>query len=297
MLYLLLAIVFGSLFSVVFKLCQQRGIDTEQVILFNYVTALIVTAVPVVCGLFSASGEYLLPLSSILLTVFQGAMFLLGFVVMNRCTWRSGVALTTVMARASLVLPVLLSFLLLEQPSPSWLAVALVIAAMFLLVLPAENEKHDPALLTNKTDAQRNRLAALMLVAVFFVYGTSDFTLKVVQSKASGEGQLSSMMTCIFLFASVFALCMCFVKGSFKKHPVGWKSLAAGVLLGLINTGCTSCILRALGAMSTGLFYPLYNVGIVLVATLVGVLFFKEKLKWLQVLGLAVAVAAIALIC
>jgi multidrug transporter EmrE-like cation transporter len=39
----------------------------------------------------------------------------------------------------------------------------------------------------------------------------------------------------------------------------------------------------------------LYNIGIVILATLVGVLFFKEKLKWLQVAGLALAIAAIAL--
>ena len=34
---------------------------------------------------------------------------------------------------------------------------------------------------------------------------------------------------------------------------------------------------------------------IVILATLIGVLFFKEKLKWLQVAGLVLAIAAIAL--
>ena len=47
--------------------------------------------------------------------------------------------------------------------------------------------------------------------------------------------------------------------------------------------------------MSTGLYYPLYNIGIVLVAALSGILFFNERLKWAQVAGLVLAVAAIAL--
>ena len=53
-------------------------------------------------------------------------------------------------------------------------------------------------------------------------------------------------------------------------------------------------MLRALVVMPTGLFYPLYNIGIVLVAALAGVLFFGERLEWKQVAGLVLAVAAIA---
>jgi multidrug transporter EmrE-like cation transporter len=53
-------------------------------------------------------------------------------------------------------------------------------------------------------------------------------------------------------------------------------------------------MLKALAVMPTGVFYPLYNIGIVLVATLAGLLFFGERLKWVQAAGLALAVAAIA---
>ena len=54
-------------------------------------------------------------------------------------------------------------------------------------------------------------------------------------------------------------------------------------------------MLRALAAMPTGTFYPIYNIGIVLVATLAGLLFFGERLKWVQVAGLLLAIAAIGL--
>ena len=103
-------------------------------------------------------------------------------------------------------------------------------------------------------------------------------------------------LTCtIFLMASAVGFLVCLVMGSFRKHKVTWRTLAAGLALGVINIGCTSCALRALRVLATGTFYPLYNIGIVILATLIGVLFFKEKLKWLQVAGLVLAIAAIAL--
>lgn len=55
MIFLLFAIIFGSLFAVVFKICQRRQIDTAQVILFNYVTAIVFSVVPMLLNV--ARGE------------------------------------------------------------------------------------------------------------------------------------------------------------------------------------------------------------------------------------------------
>ena len=96
--------------------------------------------------------------------------------------------------------------------------------------------------------------------------------------------------------ASIASLLTCLIGGSFKKHPLKWRGVLGGLALGLFNCGCTWGMLKALGVMSTGTFYPLYNIGIVIVATLIGVIAFKEKLRWLQVVGLLVAIGAIVLI-
>lgn len=117
MVYLLLAILCGSLFSIVFKLGQRHGADGQQVILFNYAVAFVFTLLPILAHVsFDTSvsfGNYVPGPSSWLLAVIQGALFTIGFTVMDRSTRRSGVALTTVCARASLILPVVLSWLLL----------------------------------------------------------------------------------------------------------------------------------------------------------------------------------------
>ena len=305
MIYLIIAIVFGSLFSVMLKLCHRWQIDSQQVIFFNYFFAFLITLAPLLVRMAGPAAvpvqDYILKPNSIWACVLQGILFLAGFSIMDLCTRHCGVALTTAAARASLILPVLLSWMLLSQPAPSWLAVGLILLSMALIVLPAEDDEPAPAGVSAK--ARRTR-AALALVAVFVAFGLSDFTLKLAQHSVETvsahdavlEGRQMDALTCtIFLMASVVGLGVCLVTGSFRKHKIGWRSLSAGLALGLINIGCTSCALQALRVLATGTFYPIYNIGIVILATLVGVLFFKEKLKWLQVAGLLVAIAAIAL--
>ncbi len=305
MIYLIFAILFGSLFSVVLKICQRAQIDTQQVILFNYSSAFLLTLLPILLRMAGPDGvppqDFTLRPASIGACVLQGVLFLTGFSIMDRCTMRCGVALTTASARASLILPVLLSWILLAQPAPSWLAVGLILAAMTLIVLPSGKDSSSPE---SAAVPQSRGKAALALIAVFIAFGLSDFTLKLAQHTvepvSAGDSvlmnrQLDALTCVIFLMASIAGLVVCLVSGSFRKHKVGWRSLLAGLALGVINIVCTSCSLKALSVLATGTFYPLYNIGIVVVATLIGVLFFKEKLRPLQIAGLAVAVAAIAL--
>lgn len=308
MLYLFLAIILGSLFAVLFKICQKKNIDTAQVILFNYVTAVVFSSAAILFKVWGGKADfatYALDAKSILLAILQGAFFYAGFFIMNRSTWRSGVALTTAAARASLVIPLILSWLIFSQSEPSWLLVGMILVAMLLMVLPAQSEKHDSKYQTGISEKTRRRKTMLALVAVFVIYGLSDFLLKVVQNSVQTSAGLDSQKVYIFLSATVVSLVACIASGSFKNdgkrnrsslhQGFRMRNLIGGIILGLINAGCTSCMLLALGHISTSTFYPLYNIGIVVLATLVGVLFFKEKLKLLQVAGLVLAAAAIAL--
>lgn len=306
MAYLAAAIIFASLFSVIFKISQNKGIDTRQVIFFNYSTAVLVSCVGMAARLFSGEAiqsDYSLHSSSCAYAVVEGILFALGFILMDRSVWRSGVALTTVSARASLILPVIFSWAFLAQSAPAWLPVGIVLVSLLLIILPAESQEHPGAKLTGKTEAQRRRRVLLVLFLVFVCLGTSDFMMKVAQQSvsthlaenASAETHIDSLTALIFVAASLAALVYCLTSKSFKKHPVRWKSLLMGVLLGVVNLIGTSCSLRALAVLSTGLYYPIYNIGIVLVSTLVGVLLFKERIKWIQFVGMAMAVAAILL--
>ena len=182
MIYLILAILCGSLFSIVFKLCQRHGVDGVQVIWFNYTLAFLFTLLPILAKAGfdpgSSIGDFVPRPQSWLLAAVQGILFTTGFVIMDRSTRRSGVALTTVCARASLVLPVLLSWMLLGQPAPALLPVLLTVAAMVLIIGPTE-ARAPKRRIAGREPAHFAAMFALL--GVFFVMGLSDFFLKVVQ--------------------------------------------------------------------------------------------------------------------
>ena len=306
MIYLIIAIVCASLFSIMLKISQENNINSQQVIFFNYVFGLVISLIPIGGHIVSgqvAAASYWLPAVSMLLVLVQGAFFAGGFNLMDQSVWRSGVALTTASAKTSLIVPVILSWLLFGQSRPSWFLVALILAAMLLMILPNRAQYHDESQRRSATDAIRQRKAAVYLAVVFVVYGCSDFMLKVVQQSISSASaspddvacRLSSLTPGIFLASALFSGLICLAKGSFRQQKVSRKSLLAGLVLGLANYFATDCSFRALASMSTSLFYPLYNVGIVAIATLVGIGFFKEKIRWPQVLGLVLAAVAIAL--
>lgn len=103
MLYLLLAIVAASTYSILFKIFACRDVDSLQAIAFNYLTA---TLLGISLSLGSLGSGVVLRGGDWAMAVAMGVMFMAAFVLMARSTARSGVSVTTVAARVSLTIPV-----------------------------------------------------------------------------------------------------------------------------------------------------------------------------------------------
>lgn len=298
MIYLLIAAVCGTLFSIVFKVCQRRGIDTMQAILFNYVTGILVAWIPLFVKQLTGGPAVVNPFAQswIWLALLQGFFFMSGFIVMALSTRHCGVALTTVAARASLIVPVILSWIILAGPAPQWIPVTLIIAALIIIAFGKRTEKA-----TEKTTEWK---AYMLFFFVFLFYGIADFSLKYVQNTVSlhcGDDstlvsrQLTALTGTIFLMAALLSLLVVLFRPKSQKSPFSWRSAAVGALLGLANLACTTCILRSLTILPAATFFPLYNIGIVILGTLAGILLFKEKIRPVQYFGLLLAIVAIIL--
>lgn len=319
MTHLLLAILCGSLFCIILKLCQKG--DTMQAVFVNYLTAVTATFLPQLISHNFPVNPF--AESWIGFSVLQGFFFMAGFLVMSYSISLSGMALTTAASRASLIVPVICGWLLLNQPAPSWIPVILVVVALLMFSLgekpamkkgknAAENKKkfmkkEKNAVEKGKADADNKKSTAgvLFLFVVFLFYGASDFSLKYIQQRISDQytaagaevvdQQLAALAGTIFLMAMLLTLLAILLRSIKQPFRLSWKSVGLGVALGLANLGCTRSVLNGLLTLDTGTFYPLYNVGIILVTTLIGILFFKEKLRPVQYAGLAISILAIVL--
>lgn len=283
MFYLIIAITFGSLFAILFKLFQRNGIDVLQAIGINYIVALLLGFIGNI-----AIGEPLVAISSwILPALFAGLFMMGGFVMMNRATHSHGIAVATIAARISFVIPVLCSYCFLQGEAPRWGASAFVILAL-LFIFFHHKKQHKHAI-----------WQWLFPLSVFFCYGIANFLLKLCQqfvTDAHGGNADLSMITSIAFFAAfIYTVIYYRLQPSNQRHPFAWKNIWAGGILGSVNVGCTYFLLKALTNIDSSLFYPIYNMSIVLIATLVGQFCFKETLSRIQYIGIAIALLAIAL--
>ena len=290
MLYFLVAVACASLFSIMFKLCRLRGIDISQAMLVNYAVGALACLLPYLTASPSVevSGSFAGSLPFFLAAAI-GIFYVTGFIVRDYSTQKCGVALTTVSARSALAVPVVLSWLLLGDKAPFWPAIVLVLVSLTLIAWPQGG--------FSKGDGDGRlpgRLA--ILLELFIIYGFCDFSLKFVQHLVSASVPPALVTLVVFVSAFVLSLAYCLVKGVFRKHTFTWRELLAGSLIGVANSSCTVMVLHALGKMPATVFYPLYNVSVVLVCTLAGIFFFKERPSGLQIAGMVLALAAISIL-
>ena len=283
MLYLLLAIVCGATYSVFFKLFACRGVDSLQAIAFNYLTAFALGT-----AFACVSGDFVVPtgVASWGTAVLLGSTFVGAFVLMARSTALTGVTLTTVASRVSLVIPVVCSFLLFpEGDAPRWWAVAVILVAMVMMFVPSGE----------KRTQQRLQRASLLLypLGVWVLFGVNNFGLKWAQSVLIAPQESAAFSAIIFLFAVMFAVVALMVRRD--KRGFEWGALVGGVTLGVANFFVTWGLLRGLAEVPASIFFPTYHTTIVALVAVVGTVAFKERLSKVQWLGVAVAVLGIVM--
>ena len=297
-LFLIIATVCAAMFSVAFKVFHRKGIDSHQAIFFNYLTAFILGA------LFSLHGEIVvnpLKASWSVSVIILGFIFMAGMVLLSDSTRRVGVAISTVCSRASMVIPIIVSYLMFEDSDkPKWLLICLVLVAMTLTIWNGKPE----------ADHKYTLLDILAPVTVFLMFGASNAYLKVLQHRvtvndtAAGlseqviNSEISLVTASVFFVAMLMCIFSFFKKGQDgKRSPLLLKNVTGGVVLGFVNYFCTYTLMLAMKTIDSSFLFPVHNIGIVAIGAIVGWLAFNEKLKPHQVLGIVLAAASIALLC
>ena len=84
----------------------------------------------------------------------------------------------------------------------------------------------------------------------------------------------------------------------FKNEKIAFKNVYWGILLGIPNYFSMLFLVKTLSYFPTAsaTIFPINNIGIVAVSTMVSVWFFKEKLNSKNIIGLLLSLTAIALI-
>ncbi|MBF23647.1 MAG: hypothetical protein CML18_08645 [Pusillimonas sp.] len=277
---LLLSIGCSVAVSVLLKLARSRRFDLGQAIAVNYIAATILTL-----GLLQPQPQTLLnnPDAWGLLSAL-GLLLPTVFLVMAMAVRHAGIVLSDAAQRLSLLIPLLASFLIFNEAltTQKLLGMALAFAALICLLIKKKslNPSQPRALLT-----------PLALIGVWLGYGVIDILFKQLARTGS---QFATSLLGAFVLAGGFMLLILV----FKKTPWTARNVIAGLLLGVLNFGNIYFYIRAhqLFPENPSLVFAAMNIGVICTGTLIGAVIFRERLGKVNVIGIALAIAAMLLL-
>lgn len=279
MMYLTIAVLCSVAVSVLLKILRQRDIDIRQTIVAGYPVAFLLTwflLKPDVSGMSDLGGAWAIIIA-------LGVLLPAVFIILGRAIEAIGMVATDAAQRLSLIIPIVAAFLLFGEVLTGIRVFGLLLGFLALGALiyrPQQGEiskqaKHTP----------------LWLFGVWAGYGVIDILFKQVAKQGAAFP--------LTLFVS-FGLAGLLLLIYLLIMRVRWQgtALAAGILLGALNMGNIYAYIRAHQVLSESpsIVFTGMNVGVIAVATLIGVGVFKESLNRINILGLLLAICCVAVL-
>lgn len=281
MIFLLLSIVFSSLVFVIFKWFDRKNINLTTAITGNYLTC-IATAFVLNKGF---DFETMKP-NVLFACLGLGVLFFIVFFLMGKASVIAGVGISSAAAKLSLIIPVLVGALLLNEPYgiKKFIGLILAIFAVFLISKP------------NKKESQSSKKSLLVLGLVFIGSGLVDTLINQIQIIFSKENTNEATGVSLIFFG---ALCTSLIYKLIIRQQIisDKRSLTFGLMLGIPNYFSIYCLVLALGTkiFPSNQFYLINNVSIMLLSFLAAYLLFKETINSRKISGIIISILAIYL--
>jgi drug/metabolite transporter (DMT)-like permease len=270
---LLFTILFSSFIFVLFKLFPVFKIDTFQAIVINYFVAFL-------CGFLFFPFELTKFVSVnqfwFLNAISASVLFIGLFLLMGISSQRNGLSSTSVAVKMSMALSVL-GMMISYSEDIQWLKIAGIILAITGVIS-----------MTIQPSTPNNQVSSTwMLLLLFTGSGLLDFLLNYIQHHVLLKNETAFFTAFAFGMAGVIGFCIAFVMWTKGKLKPSLRNILAGVLLGIPNYFSIYFLMKAYEVLSwsDSSILAIINVSIVVIASLVGLLFFKEKWNKLKILG------------
>ena len=279
MMYLTIAVLCSVAVSVLLKILRQRDIDIRQTIVAGYPVAFLLTwflLKPDISDMSDLGGAWAIIIA-------LGVLLPAVFIILGRAIEAVGMVATDAAQRLSLIIPIVAAFLLFGEVLTGIRVFGLLLGFLALGALIYRPQRGEIS--------KQAKHTPLWLFGVWAGYGVIDILFKQVAKQGAAFP--------LTLFVS-FGLAGLLLLIYLLIMRVRWQgnSLAAGILLGALNMGNIYAYIRAHQVLSESpsIVFTGMNVGVIAVATLIGVGVFKESLNRINILGLLLAICCVAVL-
>ena len=277
MFYLVLSIVASSMLTLVMRHSKGRMKSKTGMLAANYVICMLLAAIFIGPGNLLPKTEGIGPVLG--MGAINGFFYMISLVIMQQNIKRNGVVLPSVFSRlGGLVVPLGVAIVLFSEIPKTTQTIGSVLALLSILVISYEKQ-------------QTKASAKWLLFLMFITDGMAAVMSKVFEQTAN---QVLSDHFLLYTFAAALILCIAVIL--YNKEKIGLIDVVYGICVGVPNFFASRFMLQALVELPAVVVYPIRGVGGIVLIALVGVLFFKEKLKKHQWLAMIVVLAAVALL-
>jgi len=278
MLFLVLSILCSVIVGIIFKITRKYDTNPTQIIAFNYVFALAlcyITFRPNLKEVNAGAPWNIYAAIGILLPVV--------FLFLAASIKFMGIVKTDAAQRLSLFIPILAAWFIFKEDFNSYKVIGLVIGflgLLFILKKPAQNTE-------NKW---------IYPAVVLLGFGVIDILFKQIALYTTLPYTTSLFV--VFAIALLIAVCIVIYEVLIKKVKFNTKNILFGGWVGLFNFGNILFYLKAHQAFSDNpsTVFAGMNMGVIILGSLVGLLFFREKLSKMNFAGLILALISIVFI-
>ncbi|MEY4288729.1 MAG: hypothetical protein RLZZ30_817 [Bacteroidota bacterium] len=278
---LLFAILFSSFIFVLFKLFPRFEIDTFQAIVVNYFVAFL-------CGFiffpFELNKLVSVDVFWFLNAISASVLFIGLFLIMGISSQRNGLSSTSVAVKMSMALSVL-GMMISYSENIQWMKITGIILAITGVI----------SMTLQSTDQKNTVSSAWMLLVLFVGSGLLDFLLNYIQHHVLVENETAFFTAFAFGMAGVIGAVIAITLWLQGKLKPSFRNLLAGILLGIPNYFSIYFLMKAYDVLSWSgsSILAVINVSIVVIASIIGLIFFQEKWNKLKFFGFISALISI----
>lgn len=216
-------------------------------------------------------------------TILLSILLPLVFILLSLSIHFSGIVKTDIAQRISLVIPIVCSYWIFNESISEFKWIGLIIGFVSLFFILSKSQET----ISNNS---------IFLFLVFLGYGIIDVLFKQValQENIPYTSALFYIFCGSFIFASIISIVVAFK----KKLTIHRNTIFYGILLGLLNFLNIFFYLKAHQSFANNptTVFATMNFGVILLGTLIGTFYFKEKLSKNNIAGLFLVIIAIIFI-
>ena len=300
MFYLIVAILCSSSIAIIFRFSETRKMNRLGVTSFNYLGAVIVSALLLVLNppaLVGRGENFFKELPSVLTNTHQvfeginsvywavlvgipaGLFFFLAFVFYQKSIHRGSISLAGAFSKLGILVPMTMAIILWREfpTTVQWTGVFLALIAIIIIYKPF--------------GVSLNKEKLLPLALLFVFGGVAEFSNKIFQHY-SVSGYRSVFLFSVFSSAFVISSSVLII----SRKRFGQREVLTGLILGIPNLFSSFFLIMALESMKSSVAFPLYSAGSVALIAIWGVLFFSEKLERSEVLAVTLILFSLVLV-